>query len=99
MDQPAFNPVHALAQQLVEQNQKMLDEMNRYRQEYVATAKVMEGFPYGPFRHYGEEARLIELYRKDPKAREELRLVYNKYAAASTGGKPAPTPEPGGAHV
>lgn len=87
-EQP-ISPFHALAQQLVEQNQKMLDEMNKYRQEYVTTAKVMEQFPYGPFRRIGEEGRIIELYRTNDKAREELRALYNRYATAA--GTPQPT--------
>lgn len=87
-EQQPLNPFHALAQQLVAQNQQMLDEMNKYREEYVTTAKVMEQFPYGPFRRIGEEARIIELYRTNDKAREEFRALYNKYAAA--------TPKPAG---
>lgn len=92
-EQP-LSPFHALAQQLVAQNQQMLDEMNKYRQEYVTTAKVMEQFPYGPFRRIGEEARIIELYRTNDKAREELRAVYNKYAVGSS----TPAQPPGGSH-
>lgn len=84
-NEPPASPFHALAQQLVAQNQKMLDEMHKYREEYVKTAKVMEQFPYGPFRRIGEEGRIIELYRTNDKAREELRAIYNKYATASAG--------------
>lgn len=81
-----MSPMQALAQQLVTQNQLMLDEMSKYRQEYMATAKAMEQFPYGPFKRMGEEARIIELYRTNDKARDELRAVYNKFAIAT---KPA----------
>lgn len=93
-EQQPISPFHALAQQLVAQNQQMLDEMNKYRQEYVTTAKVMEQFPYGPFRRIGEEARIIELYRTNDKAREELRAVYNKYAIKPT----EPAKPPGDSH-
>lgn len=91
-DPQPMSPMQALAQQLVTQNQMMLDEMSKYRQEYMATAKAMEQFPYGPFKRMGEEARIIELYRTNDKARDELRAVYNKYASATA--KP-----PGDNHV
>lgn len=92
------SPFHALAEQLVSQNQKMLDEMTKYREEYVQTAKVMEQFPYGPFRRIGEEARIIELYRTNDKARDELRAVYNKFATAAKSPATTPTEPNGGDH-
>jgi hypothetical protein len=92
-NEPPISPMQALANQLVTQNQQMLDEMSRYRQEYMATAKAMEQFPYGPFKRMGEEARIIELYRTNEKARDEFRVVYNKYATA---GKPTDPAKPTG---